>query len=239
MTVPNGNNCSTANDAAILFAIGFSSREASTLSRFSLDLRVLSRSFSLVASRGARVCYRDSWQHHGPAFAAWPAIVFLVSLQFTARSILPRSSTATATSASFAASYFTGAQHGVARYLGNFAERGCSLCQHPVPRRLRNRRCCASFSLLLSLIIALSLSPLSFRTLSSHSSFFFSSPQQGSRVRANVCTRECSRVSAFIIVALPVVLSQLSLLSLRNPIRLRPRVALCTASFIRIIAFVP
>lgn len=81
------------------------------------------------------MCYRDSWQHHGPAFAAWPAIVFLVSLQSIARSILPRSSTT-----SFAASYFTGAQHGVARYLGNFAERGCSLCQQPVPRRQRIRR---------------------------------------------------------------------------------------------------
>lgn len=73
-----------------------------------------------------------------PAFAAWPAIVFLVSLQSIARSILPRSSTTT--SASFAASYFTGAQHGVARYLGNFAERGCSLCQQPVPHRQRIRR---------------------------------------------------------------------------------------------------
>lgn len=82
--------------------------------------------------------YCDSWQHHGPAFAAWPTIVFLVSLQSTVRSILPRSSTAT--SASFSASYFTGAQHGVARYLGNFAERGCSLCQQPVPRRQRIRR---------------------------------------------------------------------------------------------------
>lgn len=140
--------CSTANDAAILCAIDFSSRFANTLPRFSTY--VCSLSFSLVVSRGARGCYRDSWQHHGPAFAAWPAIVFLVSLQSTARSILPRSSTAT--SASFAASYFTGAQHGVARYLGNFAERGCSLCQQPVPRRQRIRRCRASSSLLFLLL---------------------------------------------------------------------------------------
>lgn len=127
---------------------------------------VCSLSFSLVASRGVRGCYRDSWQHHGPAFVAWPVIVFLVLLQSTARSILPRSRTAT--SASFAASYFTGAQHGVARYLGNFAERGCSLCQQPVPRRQRIRRCRASSSLLLSFLLSiaiLSLSPLFFRTL--------------------------------------------------------------------------
>jgi len=116
-------------------------------------------SFSRRVSRGARVCYRDSWQHHGPAFAAWPAIVFLVSLESIARSILPRGSTTT--SASFAASYFTGAQHGVAWYLGNFAERGCSLCQQPVPRRQRIRRslcrsCSRGFIFLLSLILLFS-----------------------------------------------------------------------------------
>lgn len=121
----DGSNCSTPTRTTPRYfsQIGFSNREHAA-PRF--PTYVCSLSFSLVASRGARVCYRDSWQHHGPAFAAWPAIVFLVSLQSTARSILPRSNTAT--SASFAASYFTGAQHGVARYLGNFAERGCSLC---------------------------------------------------------------------------------------------------------------
>lgn len=173
--------CSTANDAAILCAIGFSSRFANTLPRFSTY--VCSLSFSLVASRGARGCYRDSWQHHGPAFAAWPAIVFLVSLQSTARSILPRSSTAT--SASFAASYFTGAQHGVARYLGNFAERGCSLCQQPVPRRQRIRRCRAFFSLL-SLLLSIQL--LSLSSPFSHPFrrtrfFFFSSSTRITRSR--------------------------------------------------------
>lgn len=166
--------------------------------------------------RGARVCYCDSWQHHEPAFAAWPAIVFLVSLQSAVRSILPRSSTTA--SASFAASYFTGAQHGVARYLGNFAERGCSLCQQPVPRRQRIRRSLRRSRsrifrfptiplvvLLPSLLVLLALS----RRLA------LSSPQQGSRVRANLH----SRVSAFTIVA-PSVLLRLSLLARRTPIRL-------------------
>lgn len=141
----NDGSISVAPQTTPRYFAQLTSRAASrnTLPRFSTY--VCSLSFSLVVSRGARGCYRDSWQHHGPAFAAWPAIVFLVSLQSTARSILPRSSTAT--SASFAASYFTGAQHGVARYLGNFAERGCSLCQQPVPRRQRIRRCRASFSL--------------------------------------------------------------------------------------------
>jgi hypothetical protein len=156
------------------------------------------------------VCYCDSWQHHGPAFAAWPAIVFLVSLQSTVRSILPRSSTTT--SASFAASYFTGAQHGVARYLGNFAERGCSLCQQPVSRRQRIRRSLRRFHL--------RFSPLDFSfrfpfAPFSHFLVALSSLQQGSRVRANVH----SRVSAFTIVAPPVLL-RLSLLSRRTPIRL-------------------
>lgn len=157
------------------------SRTASTLPRF--KTYVCSLSFTLVASRGARVCYRDSWQHHGPAFAAWPAIVFLVSLQSTARSILPRSSTAT--SASFAASYFTGAQHGVARYLGNFAERYCSLCQQPVSRRQRIHHCRASFSLLLFPLTALFSHPL----VALVSFFFFSTGITRSRKRAFSCIR--------------------------------------------------
>lgn len=180
------------------------------------------------------MCYRDSWQHHGPAFAAWPAIVFLVSLQSTARSILPRSSTAT----SFAASYFTGAQHGVARYLGNFAERGCSLCQQPVPHRQRIRRsirrsCSRGFIFLLFLFFALFSHSLSL-------SFFFSRRtrflQHGSRVRANMH----SRISVFTTAALPVLL-RLFLLFLCTPIRfvlvVRSTCAACFAP-LSVIAFV-
>lgn len=197
----------------LFFAIGFSSRKHA-VARFPTYVCSLfsSFSFSLSASRGARMCYRDSWQHHGPAFAAWPAIVFLVSLQSTARSILPRSSTAT----SFAASYFTGAQHGVARYLGNFAERGCSLCQQPVPHRQRIRRsirrsCSHGFIFLLFLIFALFSHSLSL-------SFFFSRRtrflQHRSRIRANMH----SRISVFTTAALPVLL-RLFLLFLCTPIR--------------------
>lgn len=233
-------DCSAANDAAVIFRDWL--RAASTLSRDFRPMLPFSLSLSLSlfrrVSRGARMCYRESWQHYGPAFAAWPAIVFLVSLQSAARSILPRSSTTT--SASFAASYFTGAQHGVARYLGNFAERGCSLCQQPVPRRQRIRR-----SLRRSCSRSLFFSRFPFLhspSLSPFSSFFFPLPlslvalrflQHGSRVRANVHPR----ISVFT-AALPVLV-RLSLLFLRTPIRfvLVVPLALCFIP-LSVIAFV-
>lgn len=83
---------------------------------------------------------RDSWLQHGPAFAGWPAIVFLVSLQFTARSILPRHR-------HLLLPYFSGAQHGVARQL-----RGAWLLPlpaRPVPRRQREN---GKFALLSSFL---------------------------------------------------------------------------------------
>lgn len=167
------------------------------------------------------MCYRDSWQHHGPAFAAWPAIVFLVSLQFTARSILPQSSTTTSTS--FPASYFSGAQHGVARIQATL--RSVAALPPPAsrsPRRQRIRRFSRPVRARVFLPLSLRYPPCASSFPSSSGFFFFflflvalyTSPQQGSRVRANVH----SRVSAFTVVALPVLL-RLSHCLLRTPIR--------------------